>query len=108
MEVDLDGTTGGQWTFIFVSGKVKGKGLQVIVDGQAVSSTNEIVFNGSGVALPANIISPDAAIAEAHSIPGYGNVAFVSLQMIYNASSKQWYWGVKASNGVTLTVNALP
>jgi hypothetical protein len=106
MEVNLNDVSGGAWTFIFVSQKNKGKGFQVAVNGQTVASANEIVFQGSGTLLPANIISPDDAMAKVRSIPGFANATFVSLQMIYNVSAKQWYWGVKTATGATLTIKA--
>jgi len=108
VKVLLGNASGGQWTFVFVSQKDKGKGFQVVVDGQAVLSANEIVFEGSGTPLPTDIISPDAVMAQAHSLPGYGTVAFVSLEMIYNAAARQWYWGIKTSDGTTLTIKATP
>jgi hypothetical protein len=106
MEVNLNDVSGGAWTFIFVSQKNKGKGFQVAVNGQAIASANEIVFQGSGTPLPANIISPDDAMAKVRSIPGFANATFVNLQMIYNVSAKQWYWGVKTATGATLTIKA--
>jgi hypothetical protein len=105
--VTLNDGTGGAWTFLFVSQKKKGTGFQVVVSGQAVTNASEIPFSGGGAPLPSTMISPDAAIATAHGVPGYGSIGVVSLSMIYNGMAKQWYWGVKMANGVTLTINAI-
>jgi hypothetical protein len=108
MQVNLGGADASEWTFIFVSQEKKGKGFQVVVSGQTISSSSVIAFEGSGTALPANAISPDAAMAEVRSLPGYADVAIVGLQMVYNAAAKQWYWGVKTASGGTITIKATP
>jgi hypothetical protein len=100
--------SGNSWDFTFVSKKNKGKGFEVAVSGQSVVSANEITLSGGGTALPAKVIPPDQAMAIAHAVPGYGNAVIVSLEMIYNATAHQWYWGVKTKNGMTLTIKATP
>lgn len=108
VKVLLGDVNGGQWTFTFVSSKMSGKGFEVTVSGQKVVSAQEISYGGFGAVLPANIISPDQAIALAHAIPGYANAVIVSIEMIYNATAHTWYWGIKTNNGVTLTIKATP
>ena len=100
--------TGQRWNFTFVSLKAKGKGLTVLVDGQTVVSANEIFLSGHGAALPQNIILPDQAIVAAHAVPGYATSAIGSVELIYNAVAKQWYWGMKTDKNVTVTVKATP
>ena len=101
-------TGGNAWDFTFVSSKAKGKGFEVVVDGQSVVRTNEIMIVGGGSALPLNIISPDEAMTEAHAVPGYAKATIVSLEMLYDATARGWYWGMKTDAGVTITVKATP
>jgi len=108
MKMTLADASNGTWDFIFVSLKVKNKGLEVVANGQGVLRADEIMIVGSGTALPADSISPDEAMAKAHMVPGYGNATIVSLEMIYSAASRGWYWGVKTDAGVTITVKATP
>ncbi len=107
-KMTLADTSGGTWDFIFVSSKIKNKGFEIVANGQGVLRANEIAIIGSGDALPVNSISPDEAMAKARAVPGYGNAAIVSLEMIYNARSHAWYWGVKTSTGLTVTIKATP
>ena len=108
IKVILNDSTGSEWTYVFVSPKNKGKGFAVTTNGNTVTAAGEVPFEGGGTALPANIVSPDAAMAAARTVPGYANAKIVSLEMIYNAAAKQWYWGVKTATGVTVTVKATP
>ena len=106
MKMNLLDSAGHSWDFTFVSPKAKGKGFEVVVNGGSVSSAEEVSVAGGGALLPANIISPDQALADARAVPGYGNATIVSLEMLYNSAAHQWYWGVTTSNGTTLTIKA--
>lgn len=94
------------WKFTFVSAKNKGKGFEVVVDGQNIVRANEVAISGGGTALPMNVVSPDQAIATARTVPGYGTATITSVEMVYNATAHQWYWGIKTASGTTLTVKA--
>lgn len=107
-KMTLADTSGGTWDFIFVSLKTKNKAFEILANGQGVLSVNETAIMGSGTDLPANIISPDEAMVKARAVPGYGNAVIVSLEMIYNAASHAWYWGVKTNAGLTVTIKATP
>jgi hypothetical protein len=100
--------SGNDWNFIFVSPAHAGEGFEVTVDGSAVVAANQISVAGSGAAPPANAISPDDAITEAHAVPGYASATIVALTMIYNRNAARWYWSVKAANGAVITVKATP
>ncbi len=107
-KMNMTDATSGAWDFIFTSSRHKGSGFEIITAGQTVESAKAITISGGGTALPANLISPDQAMATARTIPGYANAAITSVELIYNAPAKQWYWGVHTSGGVTLTINATP
>ncbi len=94
------------WDFIFVSPKKKNAGFEIEVSEQTVVSSTPITLAGGGNALPADLISPDQAIEQARAVPGYGKAVITSVELSYNAAAKQWYWGVRTSAGVTLTINA--
>jgi len=74
--------------------------------GQTVVSAEEIPVFGVGETLPLNITSPDQAIAAARLTPGYADAIVTSVELIYNDVAHEWYWGVKTSNGITLTIEA--
>src|SRR5258708_33710911 len=58
----LSDDSGNAWIFTFVSPKNKGKGFEVVVDGQNTFSANDVTISGGDTALPAKIIYPDAAV----------------------------------------------
>ena len=97
---------GTAWTFIFVSPRVAGRGFEVVMDGQAVISAQEIAFQGKGAPLPANVIAPDAALAVARAVPGMAGANIISLELSLDAASKQWFWGARTASGTTMTIKA--
>ena len=98
---------GGQlWDFVFVSQSANGQALEVATNGQTVVSTQEVSISGSGAALPQNIIPPSQALTEAHAIPGNTSSSIQSIELVYSAVAKQWYWGMKTAKGFTISVKA--
>jgi hypothetical protein len=99
-------TSGQRWHFVFVSQKINGQAFDIAMNGQSVVSADQVPFSGSGAPLPQNIISPDQALANGHAVPGYATSTIQSVQLIYNATAKQWYWAMKRSNGFVTSVKA--
>lgn len=99
-------TTGGTWDMIFVSAKTKGTGFEVVTNGQGITSAAETPITAGGMALPADVISPDDAIAQVRAPGGYPDAVIVSVQLLYNAPSHGWYWGIRTNTGVTVSVSA--
>jgi len=93
------------WQLIFVSPSVKGKGYLVKIIGAQIADTEEISYNGMAAELPAQTITQAEAVAKVRAMPGYQNVKILGVGMIYGASVKTWYWGVKTDKG-TVTVAA--
>jgi len=100
--------SGNDWDFTFVSPKTKGKAFAVTVDGTTIVATSTVDFVGGGAALPADLISPDQAIAEVRAIPGYADANIASITIVYSANARAWYWGVKTTTGSTVSVKATP
>lgn len=106
VKVVLDGGDKASWTYTFVSEKAPGKGFEVSMNGQSIGGAQEVPFMAVGATLPASIVSPEDALAKARAVPGYAGVNLVSMEMVYDANAHQWYWGVKTSDGRTITVKA--
>ena len=108
MKMSLADASGSVWDFIFVSPGHKGQGLAVVVSGGSVASASPESISGGGTPLPANLVSPDDAMAIARSVPGFASVPITAVQLIYVASAKQWYWGVGNAKGTSITIKATP
>jgi hypothetical protein len=108
MTVTSGDVSGQVWNFIFSSKKMNGQTFAITVNGQTVVSATTSSLSGSGAPIPQNLISPNQALAKTHAVPGNATTAVQSLQLIYNANTKQWYWGAKTSSGFTTSIKATP
>jgi hypothetical protein len=100
------GGAGQNWNFTFVSREAKGKGFVVDMSGQDVVAATEIPLSGCGATLSEDITTPDEAIAAVRTVSGYATSTIESVELIHEAVSGQWYWGVMTDNGVTVSVKA--
>lgn len=97
-----------QWTLVFTSSKVKGKGYQVKVSNFAVVEGKEILYASltkNIEPLPPNLITQEEAVAKVRAMPGFTDVEILGVDAVYGAGTKTWYWGVKTSKG-TVSVEA--
>jgi hypothetical protein len=97
-----------QWQFIFVSKKSPGNAFQITTNDGTITGATQVKLAGGGASLPANAISPDAAIAEFRAIPGYATATITSVTMIYSATAQTWYWGIQTATEGAITLSATP
>lgn len=96
----------GTWKAIFVSGKTKGKGYEVEVQGGNVVKEQEIDYAAPGGAeLPSDIISTDQAVQIVKGMKGFEDAKVFGVEAVYGSDEKVWYWGVKTDKG-TVSVEA--
>lgn len=89
------------WRLIYVSPTLKNSGYEIIIKDKQVFSAKEIDYAGRGEEFPANPkISQAQAIEKVKKMPGYENAEILSIDAVYGAGTKTWYWGIKTSKGV--------
>lgn len=97
------GETGrsGIWKLIFISPKIKNKGLVVEVENYQVVSRQEIPIAASiGADFPADAVYPEEAIQKVRQMAGRADSQILGVEAIYDKRAKTWYWGVKTDRGV--------
>lgn len=94
------------WEFLFVSKKKTGVGYRIMIKDRQVVAADEIPFIGEGGGAPEKTIGSEEAIAEAKRIFNDDSLKIISVQMIYNGSNQNWYWGVKTEKGL-LSIKAV-
>ncbi|TSC78584.1 MAG: hypothetical protein G01um101433_145 [Parcubacteria group bacterium Gr01-1014_33] len=90
------------WRLIFTSKnpKVKNKGYQIKVNENQINSYEEIPYAGFAADFPADIMTPEQAIAEVHRIKGYENVPVLGIEAVYGPAEHVWYWAVRTPRAV--------
>lgn len=88
-----------KWKLMFVS-KNSSQGLLVHMSDNAILSTQEIPYHGSGAELSSEIITPEEAVKRVKAMPGYEEASIDQVSAVYGTGTEAWYWGVHTSMGV--------
>lgn len=90
------------WRLIFTSKnpKVKNKGYQIKLNENQINSHEEIPYAGFAADFPADIMTPEDAIAEVHRIKGYENVSVLGIEAVYGPAEHAWYWAIRTPRAV--------
>jgi hypothetical protein len=93
------------WELLYTSENKTGLAYRVNIADKSIVDSAEVPFYGAGGELPQNLLTSEEAISRVRQISGYENEPIISVEMIYDAPAKLWFWGVKTGKG-TITVNA--
>lgn len=93
------------WELIYVSPTKKGLAYRIVITGKSLLESGETPFIAAGDELPADLVSSEQAIEAVRQIKGYENEPIISMEMVYDAPAKIWFWGVNTGKGV-VTIRA--
>lgn len=95
------------WELIFTSPTLKDRGFRVVISDRNVTTAEEMPYAKKGAAVPDNLIPSEQAAEYVRTLKGYENEQIISVELLYEAQAKMWFWGVKTSKGV-VAIKAQP
>ncbi len=98
--VTLEGKS-SQWQLAFSSISKKGKGYEVIIQGDQIVSRKEIDSTAIGASLPKNLKDSREAIVSLQELPQFSNATVSSINLYYNTDGKVWRYALSTSRGTT-------
>jgi len=98
--VTLEGKS-SEWQLAFSSIIKKGKGYEVIIQGDQIVSKKEIDSTAVGVDTPKLWMDSGEAVKTLQLMPQYSSVSITSLNFFYNSDAKEWRYGFSTSIGAT-------
>jgi hypothetical protein len=88
------------WELLYTAENKKGLAYRVNITDKSITDSGEVPFYGAGGELPQSLLTSEEAIGRVRQIAGYENELIISVEMIYDAPAKLWFWGVKTGKGV--------
>lgn len=98
--VTLEGKS-SEWQLAFYSALKKGKGYEVIIQGDQIVSKKEINSTATGADLPKNLKDSSAAILSLQELPQFSDATISSINLYYNTDGKVWRYALSTSRGTT-------
>lgn len=97
--VTLEGKS-STWQVVMGS-RIKNKGYEVVIQGDAVLSQKEVSSKDYGGVIPEQWKDLTVVIKELQSHPLYQNATISEVNFYYNTDNKKWYYAIATSKGMS-------
>lgn len=88
------------WQIIFASQK-RGRGYEVLVEGDEVRSVKDIASVAQGARLPLTWYDSDEAVESIANLPQFASSTLSGLTFFYNSDAQEWRYGIATTFGNT-------
>lgn len=101
--ITLDGKS-SQWQLAFFSPAKKGKGYEIIIQADQITSKREIASTAKSDNFPKNWYDSDGAIKSIQTMPQFTNATISFISFTYDPDSQGWLYVLANSDGQTTSM----